>query len=68
VDGCIETYGIDNGYPIKFRAAKAGEVFITNGLIDGMGIFYAKREVGGPSLAFPRRSFIFMTKATLVEL
>lgn len=67
VDGCIATSGTDSGYTIKFGAAKAGEVLITNGSIDRRSIICAKRELGGPSLAFLRRSFIFMTKATLVE-
>jgi hypothetical protein len=55
----------DTGYAIKFRAAKVGELLISDGSIDGREILRAQRELGGPSLAFPKQSFIFMTKATL---
>lgn len=60
LENCIATYGADDSYPIKFGAASAGEVFITNGNIDGRGIFCAQRDHGGPTLAFPLRSFVFV--------
>lgn len=64
IKGCIAAFGADDEYPIKFGAAKTGEFLITNAAIDKRGIFCAQREIGGPSLAFPRRSFIFMAIAT----
>jgi hypothetical protein len=60
LENCIATYGADDSYAIKFGAASAGEVFITNGNIDERGIFCAQRDHGGPTLAFPQRSFVLV--------
>jgi hypothetical protein len=63
LESCIATYGADDGYLVKFGAARAGEILITNGIVDKRGIFCAQHEQEGPSLAFPRQSFVFMAIA-----
>ncbi|KAH6669328.1 hypothetical protein B0J14DRAFT_598426 [Halenospora varia] len=57
VEGCIEIYGRDDDYPVKFGAAKAGEVFVSDGTMDSRNIFRAQHVPDGPSLAFPASSF-----------
>jgi hypothetical protein len=56
-EACIVRYGSDDGYPIKFGTAKAGEVFVSDGTMDSRNIFCTLPVPDGRSLAFPASSF-----------
>jgi hypothetical protein len=63
---CIERYGSDDGYPIKFGTAKAGEVFVSDGKMDSRNIFCTLQVSDVPSLAFPASSFRMLIETPFV--
>ena len=63
-DGCRETYGSDKDYPIKFGAAVAGEVLISDGTVSSRNILTAQHVPNGPTLAFPASSFRLLIGAS----
>lgn len=64
VEGCREIYGSDDNYPIKFGAAVAGEVLLSDGEVNSRGIFTARYVANGPTLAFPMSSFKLLVGAS----
>jgi len=65
VDESKERYGSDDGYPVKFGAAKTGEILISNRDIDPRYIICGQHILGGPTLAFPVSSFMLLGGASL---
>jgi hypothetical protein len=63
-EGSIEKYGSDDGYVVKFAAAKAGDVLSCDGEVDPRNMFCARRFVNGPKGAYPAESFKLLVGAT----
>lgn len=64
VDECIEKYGSDDNFPIKFGAAVAGQVLISDGTVDSRNMMCAEYVLDGPTLAFPATSFKLLAEAS----
>lgn len=64
VDGCRERYGSDDNYEIKFGAAMAGEVLLSDGTVDRRNMLVGQHVLNGPKLAFPASSFKLLVGAS----
>ncbi|KAH6668316.1 hypothetical protein B0J14DRAFT_159378 [Halenospora varia] len=64
VDGCRDRYGSDDNYEIKFGAAMAGEVLLSDGTVDSRNILLAQHVLNGPRQAFPASSFKLLVGAS----
>jgi hypothetical protein len=63
VEGCRKIYGSDDDYPTKFGVAVAGQVLLSDGIVDSRNILCAQHVLDGPKLAFPASSFKLLVKA-----
>jgi hypothetical protein len=64
VDGCRERYSSDDNYEIKFRAAMAGEVLLSDRRVDSRNMLVGQHVLNGPKLAFPTSSFRLLIGAS----
>ena len=64
MDGCRERYGSDDNYVIKFGAAMAGEVLLSDGTVDSRNMLVGQHVLNGPKLAFPASSFRLLIGAS----
>jgi hypothetical protein len=65
VDGCRERYASDNNYKIKFGVAMAGEVILSNGIVDSRNMLVDQHVLNRPKLAFPASSFKLLIGTSL---
>jgi hypothetical protein len=63
-EGCREIYGSDDDYPIKFGAAVAGQVLLSDGEVNSRNILEAQHVLNGPTSAFPASSFKLLVGAS----